>query len=236
MLMTECYQALEPWLCTPFDRTNRAYLESHLELLASPVYQFLELFTGENKDDPRYEQHLRTCLQLLHDARVRGSTAEAVRAAYINLFGGLLLDLPVWLVEIEQLARDLSHFSNSGRILASGKIQLKDAIEQAERDQFVAPEIVAELQHRLGNLFAMDAREGSLYGSETAIAYYEAALQVYSAERYPQQYAKTLAALGVVYGRKTNGLRLERKVDNLVKALRCYEAALQVCEPQGDDK
>ncbi len=236
MSMAESYQALEPWLCTPFDRANRAYLETHLELLASPVYQFLELITGEDKSDPQYEQHLRTCLQLLHDARMRGGTPEAVRAAYVNLFGGLLLDLPGWLVEIEQVARDLSRSACSSRMLASGKMQLKDAIEQAEQDQDVAPEIVAELQYRLGNLFAIDSRAGTLYSSETAIAYYKAALEVYRVDRYPLQYAKTLAALGVAHGRNTGGLRLEGQVDNLVKALRCYEAALQVCNPQGDDK
>ena len=236
MLMADCYQALEPWLCTPFDRANRAYLETHLELLASPVYQFLELLSGENKDDPQHEQHLRTCLQLLHDARMRGGTLVAVREAYVNLFGGLLLDPPVWLLERERLVRDLSRFNCSGRMVASGKMQLKDAIEQAEQDQRVAPEIVAELQYRLGNLFALDSHEGGLYGSETAIVYYEAALQVYQAERYPLQYAKTLSALGVVYGRNTKTARLERQVDNLLKALHCYEAALQVWKPQGDGK
>ncbi len=235
MSMTECYQALEPWLCTPFDRAHRAYLETHLELLASPVYQFLELFTGENKDDSQYEQHLRTCLQLLHDARIRGGTLEAVREAYINVFGGLLLDPPVWLLEKEHLARDLSRFNCSGRMVASGKMQLKDVIEQAERDERVAPEIVAELQYRLGNLFALESHEGSLYGSETAIVYYEAALQVYQPERYPLQCAKTLSALGVVYGRKTKTERFERQADNLSKALHCYEAALRVWEPGGDD-
>lgn len=235
MSMAESYQALEPWLCTPFDRSNRAYLETHLELLSSPVYQFLELFTGENKDDPQHEQHLRTCLQLLRDARMRGGTSEAVRAAYVNLFGGLLLDLPGWLAQVEQLVRDLSRFACSDRMLASGKLHLKDAIEQAERDQHVAPEIVAELQYRLGNLFAIDARAGTLYSSETVIAYYKAALEVYRAERYPLQYAKTLAALGVAYGRNTSGLRLECQVDNMLKALRCYESALQVCNLKGDD-
>ena len=235
MSMAECYQALEPWLCVPFDRANRAYLETHLELLASPVYQFLELFTGENKGDEQYEQHLCTCLQLLYDARMRGGTLEAVRETYVNAFGGLLLDPPVWLLEKEHLVRDLSRFNCSGRMIASGKMQLKDVIEQAERDARVAPEIVAELQYRLGNLFALESHEGSLYGSDTAIAYYEAALQVYQPERYPLQCAKTLSALGVVYGRKTKTARLERQMDNLSKALHCYEAALRVWEPGRDD-
>jgi tetratricopeptide (TPR) repeat protein len=230
MSMAACYQALAPWLCASFDRASRVYLETHLELLSEQIYQFLELFTSEHKDDPREDQHARTCLQLLRDTSIGGGTQEAVRAAYTNIFGGLLLDLPVWLLEIEQQLIDLSHFGCTDRMVASGKMQLKDAIEHAKRDHFVAPEIVAELQYRLGNLFVYDFHEGSIYGIEAAISYYEAALQVYEAERYPLQYAKTLTALGNAYGHDKSGLHLEQRVDNMVKALRCYEAALQACD------
>ena len=230
MSMAECYQALTPWLCASFDRTSRVYLETHLELLSEQNFQFLELFTSEYKDDPREKQHIRTCLQLLRDARSRGGTQEAVRAAYTNIFGGLLLDLPVWLLEIDQQLINFSRFGCTDRIVASGKMQLKDAIEQARRDHFVAPEIVAELQYRLGHLFLYDFHESSIYCIESAISYYEAALQVYDAERYPLQYAKTLAALGNAYGHDKSGLHLEQRVNNIVKALSCYEAALQACD------
>jgi hypothetical protein len=162
MSMAECYQALAPWLCASFDRASRVYLETHLELLSAQIYQFLELFMSEHKDDPREEQHIRTCLQLIRDAKIRGGTQEAVRAAYTNIFGGLLLDLPVWLLEMEQQLIDLSRFGCTNRMVACGKMQLKDAIEQAQRDHFVAPEIVAELQYRLGNLFIYDFHEGSI--------------------------------------------------------------------------
>ncbi len=225
MSMAEQYNALAPWLCAPVDRANRAYFETHLALLSDAAYQFLEIFTSDRGKDPREQRRLSTRLQLLRYAREHGSTPEGARAAYTNQFGGLLLDIPAWLVEVEQSLMALSRWAATGRTVTASKLLLRDAIRAAQHDHTIAPEIIAELQYRLGSLFVADFRERSVYALETAIGCFEAALQVYTAECYPLQYAKTLTALGDAYGH----FPIEQQADNLAKALRCYEAALQAC-------
>jgi hypothetical protein len=199
MLMTGCYQKLAPWMCIPVDRASRAYLEEHLELLASEFEQFLERFIHEHHDRPDEQQRLRALQRLLRDSRTRGGTRQAVREAYINMFGGLILDLPTWLVELEHHLVSDPRVGWTERMMAVRKIQLKSAIEYARANCEMAPEIVAELQYRLGTLFVNDTRERSIGAHGTAIEYFEAALRVYTAEHYPLQYAKTLVALGDVY-------------------------------------
>ena len=196
MSVTELYHKLSPWLCAPIDRANRAYLETHLELLGSEYESFLDIFMGEYAGDSHEQQRLRLRQQLLRDARLRGATKDAVRESFVNVFGGLILDLPAWLMEAEQEFSFIFAAGLTQRAISLYKLRIKDAIEQAQSDSGVAAEIVAELQYRLGSVFAHDAGEYSLYSLEMAIQYYEAALQVYTAERYPLQYAKTLVALG----------------------------------------
>src|SRR5579885_2003493 len=102
MLLTACYQKLSPWLYSPLDRRGRAYLESHLDLLDAESDEFLELFIAEYKEKPEEQRRLRLARHILRDASERGRTTEAVRDTYINVFGGLILDPPAWLQEIEQ--------------------------------------------------------------------------------------------------------------------------------------
>jgi hypothetical protein len=223
MLVTELYQKLSPWLCAPVDRANRAYLETHLELLGSEYESFLAALMGEYANDPREQQRLRLRQQLLHDARVRGGTKDAVRESFVNVFGGLILDLPSWLMEVEEELNVISGAGLTQRAIALRKLRIKDAIEQAQSNSGIAPESVAELQYRLASVFAYDVCEHSLYSLEMAIRCYEVAFQVYTADRYPLQYAKTLVALGHACGH----FPPDQLLDGLTKAFRCYEAARQ---------
>jgi len=221
MAITECYQKLAPWLTEPISRINRVYLETHLELLASEFEHFLELLIREHHDHP-YEQQLRIRQQLLHDARERGGTVQAVRAAYVNMFGGLILDLPVQLAEVEQQLTTLSCVEWTGRIIAVCKMQLNEAIECAPLCDEIVPEIVAELQYQLGKLFAATSSRYSSQVLTRIIAYYELALQVYTSEHYPLQHAKILIAVGDAYMRSP----AEEWIENLDKAMYYYKAAL----------
>ena len=57
-----------------------------------------------------------------------------------------------------------------------------------------------------------------------AIAYYQAALQVYTREAFPQDWAMSQNNLGIAYRERIRGDRAE----NLERAIACYQAALQV--------
>ena len=199
MLMIECYQKLSTWLCSSTDRASRAYLETHLDLLVGEIERFLDLFIGEHSDAPDEQRRLCAMRQLLQDVKARGGTQQAVRDAYVNVFGGLILDLPAWLLEIEQRFTATFSAGWTDRSMADCKMQLRDAINRASMDDQVAPEIVAELQYQLGNLFVNHAPHRSSGILQTAVGYYCASLRVYTSERYPQQYEKVLAALGEAY-------------------------------------
>lgn len=58
-----------------------------------------------------------------------------------------------------------------------------------------------------------------------AINCYEHALEVFTEEDYPEQWAKTQNSLGIVYRKLPNGDQAE----NLSLAIGCYESALRVC-------
>jgi hypothetical protein len=224
MLMTGCYQKLAPWICIPVDRTSRMYLEEHLELLASEFEQFLECFIHEHCDHPGEQRRLRTLQQLLRDSRIRGGTRQAVREAYINMCSGLILDLPTWLVELEHQLVSGPRVGWTERMISVHKIQLKSAIEYVRADCEIAPEIVAELQYRLGTLFLNDIPERSIGACGSAIEYFEAALRAYTAEHYPLQCAKTLVGLGDAY----RHFPAVQPGDNLAKVLGYYQEAVQI--------
>ena len=145
--LTRCYQKLSPWLCTPLDQTSRAYLETHLDLLTDEYEQFLAIFVSQHENSPVDQQLLRTLQHLLRESRERGGTQQAVRDAYINVFGGLILDLPAWLARVEQQLEVVFSLAQTDRLVAENKMRLKEAISQAVREH-LAPEIVAELQYQ----------------------------------------------------------------------------------------
>jgi hypothetical protein len=196
MSMIECYEKLSAWLCcVPIGRASRAYLETHLDLLTSEIEQFLELFIDLHSDCPHERQWLRIMQGLLQDANTRGGTRRAVRDAYVNEFGGLILDLPLRLLEVEQHLAVIPSASWTDRSVAVRKMQLRDAIDYALADRQVAPAIVAELQYQLGSLFINKPARLSSALCQTATGYFEASLQVYTFKRYPLQHAKVSTAL-----------------------------------------
>src|SRR5947209_685662 len=131
MAITQCYQKLAPWLTEPVSRIHRTYLETHLDLLAHEFEHFLGLLIREHHDHPYEQQQLRIRQQLLHAARERGSTLQAVRAAYVNIFGGLILDLPAQFAEVEYQLTTLASVEWTDRVIAVCKMHLSEAIERA---------------------------------------------------------------------------------------------------------
>lgn len=196
MSLTSSYQKLSPWLYSPLDRAGRAYLEMHLDLLNDESDAFLELFIAEHKDVQEEQDRLRLARYILRDASARGKTPQAVREAYINVFGGLILDPPAWLQEIEQQWTHLLVAPLTERSATLCKLRLRAALEQAQADPQAPLEMWAELSYLLGNLFANDLLKRPAGTFEGIIHYYTSALQVYVPERYPLRSAKILMTMG----------------------------------------
>lgn len=230
MSLTACYQKLSPWLYAPLDRTGRAYLESHLELLDAEADAFLDHFIALYQERPEELERLRLARHIVHSAIELGKTAKAVRDSYINVFGGLILDLPPWLQEVEQQWIALLSGPWTDRKAARGKLHLQEAIERVKLDPAVEPVVRAELQFLLGNLFANDLLRRPTGTFETMVGFYTAALQVYTAGQYPLRCARILLTLGDVYRRQA----ADQRADLLVQAARYYGQALGIysaCEP-----
>ena len=225
MLLTERYQKLSPWLCSPMDRASRTYLETHLDLLSDESDQFLEMFIAEHKDMLNERQRLHLMRHLLRDATTRGGTPRAVREAYVNLFGGLILDPPAWLREIEQQWQVAAETGWTARRMTVCKLSLRQAIARAQTDPEISPEIEAELHYQLGNFFANDqAGSVTTIALERAVECYTSALRVYTAECYPLRCARILLSLGDVYRRMAE----DRQADLILKSLSYYTRALAI--------
>lgn len=223
MATTECYRTLANWISQPFNRTNRAYLEAHLELLVDDIEFFVADLLHEADDSTDDCTRLRIHLQLLHDARIRGGTVQAVREAYINMFGGLIIDPPDYVLAVEQQLDTIARLGWIEHIVTTCKLQLHETIERTVSDKRVTPETTAELFYQLGNLFINASPRCLAPTLERVISYYEQALNVYTLARYPLQRTKVLVALGNAY---IHG-RSEQQTAHLEKAMQYYELSLQ---------
>ncbi len=229
MSLTASYQKLSPWLYSPLDRAGRAYLESHLDLLNDESDAFLELFIAEHKGVPEEHDRLRLARHILRDATARGKSPQAVREAYINVFGGLILDPPAWLQRIEQQWTRVLAGPWTERSSTLCKLHLRQAIEQAKIDPQAPLEMWAELSYLLGNLFANDQLKRPVSMFEALVNCYTSSLQVYTLARYPLRSAKILMTLGHVYYQQAAGQNSEL----LLQAARYYGQSLgiyQACE------
>ncbi len=128
--------------------------------------------------------------------------------------------------------------------------QAYNAVVQAERHHYVqdgvaaivlytwlltapqgSPQKVAGLQHNLGAAYSDLPAGDRAKNLRRAIACYEAALQVYTREDFPVDWAATQNNLGTAYSDLPAGDRAE----NLKRAIACYEAALQAFHLTGMD-
>lgn len=200
------------WVQLPTSREQRRFLEHHPELLAL------------GNDFPLGFLPLSNHQSLLRDAQVRGGTAQAIREAYVNIYGGSVLDLPSWLEAVEQQLESLKAPTGMGSEQAkeTRRDLLRKAILRAQNDRGVACETLAELQFRLGN--ALDEDPQDCEACEAAIAAYQEALRVYTLARYPLQFVKVQDDLGSAYGSQITG----GPQANLERAIACFEATLHV--------
>lgn len=212
-------QALLTWLGASSLHEERSFLEMHPELVALDTGQLNDVM--EQHTEQPEAQMLAYHLNMLREVRSRVTTM--IRAAYINMHGGLVLDLPSWLEETKQQLFIMSKEGQPDQTALKRMTLLHRAIRRGRADRTIAPEILAELHV----LYATACMEVPIpehtRAIEAAIQACEAALQVYTLPQYPYQYARTQIFLSLAYQNRVEG---ERR-DNLERAIACYKAALQ---------
>ena len=168
-----------------------------------------------------------THLALLSEIITSGRTVEAIRRVYVDIHGGLTLDIPEWLEQgIDQL-NGFTQADQTDGTLVRRLTLLRTIVQRANDDPHVNDEMYAELLSMQGSILEERVFANNAEACETAIVSREAALKVYTIARYPRQYAATQVYLGSTYRKRIEGTRST----NLEHAITCFEAALQWSEP-----
>ncbi len=224
---TEQVCQLQSWLNLPTVREQRRFLASHCNLLDAQSESILRDQSMQAPDGSEHAKKMREALMLLQDARNRGGTEEAVREAYINLYGGFVLDLPPWLEEVGQHLDDLLDKNQPEQTAQARLALLEETLEKVKRDADSPSEILATLHYELANAWVSHPDIDPTKALETAIHSYEEVARLYPATHYSYQYAKTQVNLGKAYWNRIMGGRRE----NLELAIACYQEALRIHTP-----
>jgi tetratricopeptide (TPR) repeat protein len=216
-------EALMDWLAFPAGREQRRFLAAHPELLQPRCLALLdEWIRAEARQEEA--QRLREARSLLQDVLERGGTAETVCEAYVNAYGGFMLDLPAWLEEVEGRLSALRRLGQPHQTAPARVELLRGALDRASGESAMPPELLGALQYELALAWQEQPPTDLSQAYETVIALCESALRGLSRDRYPRQHAYILNALGWTYARRVAG---ERR-DNLERAISCHRQALQV--------
>jgi len=210
-------------------RKGRRFLEVNQNLLEYEIDKELKrLIIAHAEDKIEMKQQMHNHLMLWQDIQRRGGTSQAVREAYIDVYGGFALDLPSWLEAIEKRRMFLSQLRRPERTIKAHILLLRDSLSHAtSHDANLAPEIIAELQNHLGHLLLQNTflytQEARTRTIEEAIACHEAAIKIFTAHCYPIQHAKSCFYLGNAYQ------HFHKIYQNSIEsAIACYETALLV--------
>ncbi|MDQ6660889.1 MAG: tetratricopeptide repeat protein, partial [Chloroflexota bacterium] len=224
------------WLLLVADpRAQRRFLEEHLELLSYGSLALLRLNIVQVQQvyaaGLSRAQHdaLNDLWNVLFDIRRRGGDEQAVQDAYVNRFGGFVLNVPDWLEPL--IERDLA-LRSQGRRDQTALVRLalwQHALERAQREPAgVEPEMLAEMHIQVKQAYN-DARGlNKPQFQQEEIANLSFALKTYTEARYPYLWAMTQNFLGSVYEEYLQGNRAEY----LEKAITCFRAALRVLTEQ----
>jgi hypothetical protein len=228
----DLFQQIVDWLSISARsyRKGRSYLEKNQVLLQEGIDKELErLITAHAEDVVEIRQQIDH-LALLRDIRTRTTAINSIREAYVNMYGGFALDLPGWLEEVEKQISFLQKLHRPERTSRRQEQLLRQALDRISTDNNRAPEMRAEILNQLGSLLAQGAHyttpQERRQACETAIDCHKEALQIFTAERYPLQYAKTCAHLGYAYQRAST----KGSADCQGHAIASYKAALYIYE------
>ena len=87
------------------------------------IWQMFESDDEALNEVEEERQQLRERIGLLYDIHRRGSTKQAIREAYIDVYGGIALDMPSWL---ENAMKRL-------QMLTGGKLSRADVTNNDQR-------------------------------------------------------------------------------------------------------
>ena len=105
LLRFDLFQQLVEWLNISMrdQRKGRHFLETNALLMEHETSRELErLIVAQVEDKIEIKQQMQHLQALLNDVHRRGNTTRDIREAYVNTYGGFALDLPSWLVELEE--------------------------------------------------------------------------------------------------------------------------------------
>ncbi len=194
MSRTEYLEKLIHWICLPTARERCCYLRTHRELLGDEFEPFFSELSALWDDDPCEQRRVHEHRTLFAEVRARGGTSQAIHEVYVNLYGGLTLVESARLYELLPTPDEFVGARLSERVRTVVTLKLCKALQYAYTMPFCPPEVIAELHYQSGYMFALAQDYLSLGTLKCAVAYYEAALQVYTRARYPMQYEKVLLA------------------------------------------
>lgn len=228
----ELFQQLVLWISTSMCnyRQGRHLLEETKDLLTEETEEAFErLMNGYEEEQGEMRRQIEQHRALLRQVRKRGGTKIAIRESYVNMYGGLVLELPLWLEEIEVQRAELVRLRRPERTAQSQLRLLRTSIERALTDRRVVGEIIAELRVEMGVLLLHNplplSQDEYRERLEEAISCFELALDVYTFIHYPLQYAKTCIYLGNAL--QQYGLFMERE-EAIERAIASYKAVLWV--------
>ncbi len=229
--------SFQAWLSIGAYDEQRRFLEEHPELL-DPRYALaleqtianfeahiseIQKASGTTAQEMKKQtQFLRDHLCLLRDASQRGGTTSSIRAAYVNVYGGLVLDLPPWIEALLEQLSTLYQMKKHGQVTSDHVKLLRLAIKRASNEDNLAREIVAALHALLFE--ALNSPFGQSQVQEEGISCLQKALEVYTYTTYPRQYAAMQNNLGIAYSNRIAG----EQSDNQERAITCLLNALRV--------
>lgn len=157
----------------------------------------------------------------------RGVSVQAIRDAYVDLYGGLVLDTPAWFEDVTHQLDDIRRSNDDDRTRAARRIELiKSALERAQEEQDIAPETFTSLYLELID-DAVRYRDSwtNLAPSEVledAIDAYAQAIDAFIPERFPFQFASCQFELARLYDIDETRQHNDRNA----RVIQCLELAL----------
>jgi len=194
-------------------------LQANLELLDDEFAEFLREFATKylaelDADEAEIFGKYLSNLSIIFATFQQGSRARNLENAIICN----KIALTVWTRDCAEQVVILTFYL----LIQNGLYQIASILIQNYRNVYLV--MRAHIQYNLANDYSDRIKGDRGDNLETAIAFSEAALQVYTRQAFPQYWAMTQNNLATAYSDRINGDR----GDNLEKAITFSEAALQV--------
>ncbi|MGP4046190.1 CHAT domain-containing protein [Streptomyces sp. 2A115] len=179
---------LRHWLAVADVRQQALFLRRHPELLRPDCLRALRMRLTAQDARTRHGRQLALDLAVLTKAAATG--AAGIDDAYLDVYGGFASEEPTWLADTgRQLGALLDERSRLRR--TSERIPLLRAALQRANGQALRAEIRATLQRELADALIEGVRAGRAAAFEEAVDLCDRALEVFTPQRWPHQFAYT---------------------------------------------